>query len=211
MNHSTNLRGQSPRVVDYFVVIGAEDALTPLPAHEQPAHQWNPRRLRLLFQPSKLSQYPAEDRKDVPFPAGIPLFCFPNGLEVLLDSKSPTFFSFVQTSDTGSHILGCCLVIYEPIAPLQRTNLKQLYLQLNETEVASKIETSRLFVPKCLCFISTWPFVEAFKKLLCQLYRISLSPSLIPIERYLCNIVDDVPAPPPGRVSDVSCSSYLYE
>ena len=55
--------------------------------------------------------------------------------------------------------------------------------------------------PLCLCVISHWPFVPSFKAFLCGLYRLSLSPDLaIPVERYICNFIDEVPSPPAGRV-----------
>ena len=58
-----------------------------------------------------------------------------------------------------------------------------------------------LSAPLCLCVISHWPFVSSFKAFLCGLYRLSLSADLdIPIERYICNFIDEVPSPPAGRV-----------
>ena len=36
-----------------------------------------------------------------------------------------------------------------------------------------------------MCVLSHWPFFEAFKKFLSQLYRISVSAQPLPIERYL--------------------------
>lgn len=36
---------------------------------------------------------------------------------------------------------------------------------------------------KCICVLSHWPFFEAFKKFLSQLYRISVSAQPLPIER----------------------------
>ena len=59
---------------------------------------------------------------------------------------------------------------------------------------------NNLFSPLCLCLISHWPFVSSFKSFLCGLYRISLSRSKIPLERIICNFIDEVPSPPAGRV-----------
>ena len=203
MNHQISPNGQSPRVADYFAIVGTSDELIPVSSADisrQSAssnHSSSSKPVRLFFECAVTDRYPVLDRRDLAFPTGVPLFCFPNGLEISSESKSPSFFSFVQTSESGAHILGCCLVIYEPITPAQRKNLNKYLEERNE----AVLESTRLLVPKCLCLISTWPFIDAFKKILCQFYRISLSPSFIPIERYICNFLDDVPAPPPGRVS----------
>lgn len=201
MNHQINPNGQSPRVADYFVVVGTGDDLTPLPYSSDNSQSTGPKRLNIQFEPSIIDQYPLKDRRDVPFPSGIPLFCFPDALEIYTESKSPSFSSFVQTSESGAHILGCCLVLYEPITAAAREKLVKIYEIKDDAECADLVRRGKLLVPKCLCVISTWPFIDNFRKILCQLYRISLSPSVLPLERYICNFLDDVPAPPPGRVS----------
>lgn len=109
------------------------------------------------------------------------------------------FHSFVHTSDDGSHILGCCLTVYEPITTEQLKSLKNSNL-IGDIE---NIDDVRLYLPKCICIISTWPFVPAFKKFLLSLHVISTSESKIPIERYICNIIDDVPAPPTAGNVDI--------
>lgn len=201
MNHQSNPNGQSPRVADYFVIVGTTDELVPVPYSSDNTHSTGPKRLRMQFEPSIIDQYPLRDRKDSPFPSGVPLFCFPDALEIYTESNSPCFFSFVQTSESGAHILGCCLVLYEPITTAARANLVAIYESAGLMDLMEVAQKGKLLVPKCLCIISTWPFIENFKKILCQLYRISLSPSMLPLERYICNFLDDVPAPPPGRVA----------
>ncbi len=58
-----------------------------------------------------------------------------------------------------------------------------------------------VYVPKCLTIISHWPFFDVFKQFLKFIYQASLTPSPMPIERFICNFVDEVPLPPPGCVS----------
>lgn len=53
---------------------------------------------------------------------------------------------------------------------------------------------------KSFCIISHYPLYSTFKLFLTELYRISITPSSIPIERYISNFVLEVPLPPPGRV-----------
>jgi hypothetical protein len=62
------------------------------------------------------------------------------------------------------------------------------------------MKSIKFYLPKCLCLLSHWPFVSSFKKFLCHIYRLSLSPCTIPLERYISNFLNDVPAPPPGKV-----------
>eukprot|EP00961_Rhodomonas_salina_P127327 1716442-Rhodomonas_salina.1 len=59
---------------------------------------------------------------------------------------------------------------------------------------------SKLWIPKCLCLLSHWPFHEPFREFLKQLYRISLTASRIPVERIIANLLYEVPLPPRGRV-----------
>jgi hypothetical protein len=42
--------------------------------------------------------------------------------------------------------------------------------------------------------------MESFKEILKQLYRIHLSTSSIPIERYIVNIMDEIPVPDKGNI-----------
>ena len=42
--------------------------------------------------------------------------------------------------------------------------------------------------------------MESFKEILKQIYRIHLSNTPIPIERYIVNIMDEVPVPDKGNI-----------
>ena len=55
-----------------------------------------------------------------------------------------------------------------------------------------------LFAPKCICIISHWPFYRALRSFLQQIYRISLSPAAVPLERYIAYFTHYMPLPPPG-------------
>lgn len=180
---------ESTRIADYFVVIGAsEDSLEPLPAHEQPFETSDP--LKLAYSSKILDRYPLEDRDDLSMPTGLTLFCLPDGLHLHSTPKSPSFFSFVQTSESGAQLIGCCLTFFEELTESQRESFNE---QLDASEAAEVSATAmshlKLYIPKCLCLLSQWPFVSSFKKYLCHLYRLSLTPCKIPIERYICNFL----------------------
>lgn len=189
--------GISKRVADYFAVVGAGDKLIPSQINCQNTDTKDP--LKTVFSATVTDRYPLIDRANVPFPDGVALFCFPNGIELQTECKNPLFYSFVHTSELGFHMMGCCLLFYEPITNEQCKSISAVDESLSPEERISK-NYEGYYVPRCLCIISHWPFILSFKKILCQLYRISLTPSAIPIERYICNFIDDVPAPPAGLV-----------
>lgn len=55
---------------------------------------------------------------------------------------------------------------------------------------------------KAICILSHYSFNAAFKDVLCQLYRMQLSSSRLnlPLERYVINIVDEIPLPDEGKL-----------
>lgn len=141
------------------------------------------------------------NRKEVDLPTGLTLFCLPDGLHLSNQPKPPIFFSFVQTSDKGAQLIGCCLTFYEELNEAQRNSLNHLLDSSEESDTSSEaMKHIKFFIPRCLCILSHWPFVSSFKKFLCHIYRLSLSPCSIPLERYISNFLNDVPAPPPGKV-----------
>jgi hypothetical protein len=198
-------RTGSGRVADYFVVVGANKLeLRPLHVDDplnanDPINQSKP--MEMVFETEIVSRYPLVDQENTPFPDGLTLFCLPDGLKVTTKSSPPSFFSFVQTSDKGSRLIGSCLTFYEKLNASQRDLFLKLCKESPETmATCGDLDDLRLYVPRCLCLISQWPFVESFRKFLCHVYRLSLTPSLIPIERFICNFIDDVPVPPCGQV-----------
>lgn len=204
------------RIADYFLVIGsAYDNLLPLPSHEQlftssaaavssstnssSTISMDP--LKLAYTPTILDRYPLEDHSDSQLPTGLTLFCLPDGLHISNIQKPPIFFSFIQTSDNGSQLIGSCLTFYEELNELQRNSLNYLFDHHEGSDISSEaMKHIKFYVPKCLCLLSQWPFISSFKKFLCHIYRLSLSPCAIPLERYISNFLNDVPAPPPGKV-----------
>jgi hypothetical protein len=188
------------RIADYFIVIGAPiDSLLPLPSQEQLIFTNDP--LKVAYTPTIIDRYPLHDHADVSLPTGLTLFCLPDGLHIANSPKPPVFFSFIQTSDNGSRLIGCCLTFYEELNATQRSQLNHSLDTNEESDVSSQaMKQIKFFIPRCLCLLSHWPFVSSFKKFLCYLYRLSLSPCSIPLERYISNFLNDVPAPPPGKV-----------
>lgn len=55
-----------------------------------------------------------------------------------------------------------------------------------------------LYAMKCICIISHYDFFEQYLDFLRELYNISLSPSHVPIERYVVNFARETPLPTQG-------------
>lgn len=194
-----NNNNLTKRLVEYFIVVGidefeglsrAEDQ-RPFVISNEPQDKASDDvddLAKAKLKVGVLSRYPDLDHADVPFPSGVPVFCFPNGGAELTDRmEMPKFFEFVSTGDNGSHIFGFVLLIYEPIN-------RELYTE-------SMIESEITFhAPKCLCLLSHWPFRSQFRTFLTTLYRLSLSPITAPLERVVSNFVSEVPLPPAGRI-----------
>ena len=137
-----------------------------------------------------LDRYPPQklSASEATFPQGIELFCMPDGLKLIQGGRMPQFYTFLTTSETGLHLHGSCLTIYEEVP--------------EETIRAAGLGSpqSPIFMEKSLCIVSRLPFVDGFREFLKSLYRLSISYPRIPIERYVCNFINEVPMPPAGKV-----------
>ena len=152
--------------------------------------------METIFRAEILDRYPETEYAAQPFPAGVERFCLPYGLRLKQKEELPTFFTFVSTGGGGGHQYGHCLSFPELLSPAQMR-----YLRLRSFEMGLDEELPpELYAPKCLCLLTTEPFIDACRKFLTTLYRLSISPLELPIERYICNFVVEVPMPPPGRV-----------
>lgn len=69
---------------------------------------------------------------------------------------------------------------------------------LFDIENESAMLPFELYAPKSLCLLSEVPFMTSFRQFLSTIYQLSMRPMLLPLERYICNFVQEVPLPPPG-------------
>jgi len=160
------------------------------------------------FRPNITSRYPVADHEDNPFNPMILQFCYPSG-DVIAPSKSyemPRVHHFVLTNERGRKVYGTCLTIMEEYVPTGRHNPWSSHSMTQEDDSIDGVEVrrvdkrSRLYIPKVLCVLSTWPYLTAFREYLAQLYRLSTATNTMtcPIERYIVNLCCEIPAPPPG-------------
>lgn len=141
-----------------------------------------------------LDRYPPEgnDRKYYPFPNAIADFVFPSGITLKTEQGSPEFFNFSLTDQDGNHIFGTCLLFDEEPSAAFKEKMKSLYVK-NVNEVRPI---------KALCILSHYSFNEAFKEILKQLFRMQVSNTSmhIPMERYIVNLIDEIPLPDEGKI-----------
>ena len=61
------------------------------------------------------------------------------------------------------------------------------------------------YIPKCICIVSVHPYIKLFQKLLLKIYEQifdqNAKPLNIPIEKYITNLIIEVPHPPRGLYS----------
>jgi hypothetical protein len=169
--------------------------------------------------PVETSRYPPKDHPDNPFNPMISHFCFPNGQHIKFTTEyiMPHIHYFVLTNDRGKKMYGTCLTVYEELDLKENPDIDESDLQpffrnddvfVETTDSEDSIEVSLDYVEKCpplyhpkvICLLSSWPYLHAFKEYLSQLYRLATMTNMMecPIERYILNICEEVPAPPPG-------------
>jgi hypothetical protein len=141
-----------------------------------------------------LDRYPfyGQDRHYYPFPHSISDFCFPAGIMLKTVAGQPEFFNFSLTDQDGVYIYGSCLVFDEEPSKAFKEKLKSYYVK--------NIQNIRTL--KAICILSHYSFNNSFKEILKQLYRMQQSNSWlnIPIEKFIVNIIDEVPLPDEGKI-----------
>ena len=178
--------------------------------------------------PSILDSYPLAKNKD-DIADALPQFCFPTGLYLSRSGALPTYCRIVLTDVHGSRMCftqQSCSQTQPHFTSNRRAQLRlcvwltpcpcryATVLMFHDSVPCSALVspshplancTTMVYVPKCLAIISHWPFFDAFKQFLKFIYQASLTPSPLPLERFICNFVDEIPLPPPG------CANVMFK
>lgn len=129
------------------------------------------------------------DRPYYPFPGdSLSQFCFPSGIQFTTERSVPTHFSFILTDAGGQHIYGTALIFDETLS----TEMKN---QLRTRGHVYNVNIDNIYSQKAICILSHYAFIDSFKEVLKQVYRIHLSQTPIPIERFIVNIMEEIPVP----------------
>ncbi|KAK8197678.1 AEX-3 domain-containing protein [Phyllosticta capitalensis] len=102
---------------------------TPQPFH--PAPNMHP--LKRSYEPVLLDRYPPKNMVDElkrrnPFPDYVPMFAFPNDVNVVSSDErpKPTWHGFAMTQGDGSKLYGICLIMWVPLNPVAAEALERL-------------------------------------------------------------------------------------
>jgi hypothetical protein len=200
------LDGELPnRLIDYFCVVSCSMQLHPKDLETDLSTVASPEGLN--FWPEVADCFPVQTmHRDMEFPGHLPSFVLPEGCHPSKTQKPPCFFTFVLTLGDGDRLYGGVLQIYDETMETEglkevilnsgyEGELPQFLLQEDEDD-----QSDIVFLPKCLVILSHHPLFDLFRESLLQLYRITLVEAPLPIERYISNLVSEIPLPPQGKI-----------
>ncbi|KAH9487854.1 C-myc promoter-binding protein [Bulinus truncatus] len=160
----------------------------------------------LAYKASILGRYPLEDYSDFPLPTSVPMFCLPMGATIecwAADAQHPvpSFSTFILTGAGGEKVYGAAVSFYEEYREEALTDQQMRSLGLKNRQIRQQFSIQKtVHVRKSISLLSHWPFFDAFKKFLSQLYKISITgPHTVPMERHISHFMFDVPYPSPER------------
>ncbi|EJK63494.1 hypothetical protein THAOC_15837, partial [Thalassiosira oceanica] len=153
-----------------------------------------------VLEPVITAQYPPKDRPGRPLNPMLAQFCHPQGGDILVVAqyRMPTVHHFVLTDAAGGKMYATCLTAYEEFNPVVHGDISDP--TSIEDPISRHSSNRKYYAPRFLCLLSSWPYLSAFRTYLTQLYRMATTTSIMeaPLERYILNIAEEVPAPPPG-------------
>lgn len=172
------------------------------------------------------AQYPLEDHAEMPLNPMVSHFCFPQTPTLTTEFQMPRIHYFVLTNEKGNKVYGTCLTVYEEydfdedsevgreiVDFLREKKVDDINTSLEEQDIEVSLSSIRktVYAPKVLCILSSWPYLHSFREYLGQLYRLATMTDLMdaPIEKYIMNICEEAPAPPPG-VFELQIKVSLY-
>lgn len=183
--------------------------------------QVNPPELhKLEVQTTVYQTYPTVPHPETPRPAQLAKFVFSDGCTISTSEQPPRYFGFVLTLETGLRLYGHVLIVHETSARTadvlkalaaltdnaKPNNLSDSF-NLTKSSPTSALDHTKfckdhplIFLPKAVVLLSHYPFHNPLRLSLLNLYRISLVEAPLPIERYIANLVSEVPLPPRGVV-----------
>lgn len=238
VNSTMAAQEKANRFVDYFVICGLDETSDLEPDKLAGDTQQSPP-LERPYKSAVLAHFP-ESVPWNPFDENaVGMLCLPRGLsfKTQWDSRHPKFHSFTITREDGSRSYGSALVFYEEVTTKSVLDTMQtlhamhqantaVKFSIDSPEPVKKIMTERkdkqssfvashdkLYVSKCICLVTPFPFVRSCQQFLQQLYEASQKPSQLAmtLESYVFNVIYDVPLPPCGRsLQFYGCSSPVY-
>lgn len=175
---------------------------------------------KLELQTSVFQTYPSVPHPDTPRPSQLTKFVFPDGCTIATTEQPPRYFGFVLTLETGLRLYGHVLIVHDTSVRtsdvLKGLNKLSAKPKLSPDSFDPNTKRSKstpnnhhskyckdyplVFLPKAVVLLSHYPFHSQLRLSLLNLYRMSLVEAPLPVERYVANLVGEVPLPPSGLV-----------
>ncbi|KAJ3151055.1 hypothetical protein HDU89_002267 [Geranomyces variabilis] len=84
----------------------------------------------------------------------------------------------------------------------------RLYRDLLAPLTTLLVDVDNVYVPRCLGVLSHWPWHDFLKDWLCEVIRVTRgdyeecpgNKTIAPLERFIANLIHEVPLPPPGKL-----------
>ncbi len=211
-------------LIDYFLICGVKPSL----CQDENLYKFEDKDYlkNMELKPEILSKCPTFQKSILEIDEGIINFCFPQGFNMIISKKEPEpqFNSFILDNALYSFNYPqkfiSCLIFYESVIKYKKLKDKiDMCSSLNETSADSvnNISTSYeskvpltskrspfykskfYYIPKCICLISVYPYINIHQQILYSLYQcVIYSSSQIPIEKIIENLIIEVPVPPRG-------------
>ena len=197
--------------IDYFMEIGVKPEIFKFNYLYKSA---SPEDISDNLIPQIISKFPNFDKRNVIVEKTIANQIFPHGFKVIESKKppEPNFYCLVLDNQLYSAIYTCkylsCLIIYESIS-----SYKELYdkYKSNDTKFMAILGNAiqnkntndnldNLYIPKCLCIVSIYPYVNKYEEILRAIYDIILSDkySSLFIDHIIEKLIIETPRVPNG-------------
>lgn len=217
-------------LIDYFIVIGSKpEIFLNSWLYESDKSTLNNNYYEEIY-PQIISKFPPFEKKIIGIDESLIQHCFPNGFFIEEFSKNPQPEIFSILLDNNNYSLEysfkyvVCIKFYESISNYKKLFDKYNFMKNENSDKKSefnsqrndtvsfisklsdsnnqKIKYKKLYIPKCFCLISLYPFINEMMKIGKNIYKYSITPKLqIPIEKIISNLIIEVPSPPRGIYS----------
>lgn len=138
-------------------------------------------------------------------------FCFPDDIFLYTDPLPPTTFDIVLTDISGDRYYGSCFLFTEEkdqidvlslISSVQRSSTTAtLPSWISLKDIQQRQSKWKFYVPTCLCILSTLPLFETMRQTLSQMYRLTFSRAVLPVESFVFHVLEHVTVPTKPQTS----------
>ena len=152
--------------------------------------------------------YKPGTKKALPFSpevtSSLPTFCFPDGGYIYNVKQNPQINFLVLTNMEGMRTYAISITVYCQFAITESTTEKGHYTLIPDPVPEASAGTSNVYVPLCICLVSSFPYLNTLKgclsALIPQIEGRVISEVWRPVMK-LSTVVTTIPVPPPGPLA----------